>query len=69
MKELDALTAWNAMPWSQRGALLSGLQSGGVSFDKGALVNKSWAQIDRATQKELLKLDWNFMLGGKLGMK
>lgn len=68
MNELYALTTWNSMPYSQRAALLAGI-TGHELWDRGHIVTKSWAQLDSETQAELMRLDWNFMLGGKLKVK
>jgi hypothetical protein len=61
---LDAAMEWNRMPFSMRGALIAGLLL-------GAKVKESmqWAEIAPEDQRELLKLDWNMMLGGKLGKR
>ena len=46
----------------QRAALIAAIPNG----YKGN-VSDVWTRLPPETQKRLLALDWNFMLGGKLG--
>jgi hypothetical protein len=64
MKELDALVTWSLLTMPQRSALLAGIPFG-YRGDAG----KTWAELPRETQEKLLALDWNFMIGGRLGKR
>lgn len=63
MTELEALCTWNKLSNLQRHALLNGLGGGYSSGYSNAV---DWNKIPPRVQQDLLKLDWNFMLGGKL---
>lgn len=60
MKESEALKVWTRLTNSQRAALLRGIPLGFEGDTKN-----QWTDLKPETQRELLKLDWSFMLGGK----
>jgi hypothetical protein len=59
----DFPDVWAVLTYSQRYALMRGLNQ---NFQISGNHTKPWEELPEVIRQELVKLDWNFMLGGVL---
>lgn len=61
LKSQDFPDVWRVLTYTQRVVLAQALSS-----DLSVNYTKSWLELSERVRLELVKLDWNFMLGGVL---